>query len=486
MQKKYTQLDTVQADLKAGKITCKELVEYYLKQIEQNPKLNAFLEVFETEALNKAAQLDAQIKNGENTGRLAGMVIGLKDVICYKDHKISAGSNILGDFESLFSATVVERLIKEDVIVIGRLNCDEFAMGSTNEYSAFGPVLNAADNTKVPGGSSGGSAVAVQADMCLAALGSDTGGSVRQPASFCGVLGFKPTYGQLSRHGLIAYASSFDQIGVLSNSVEDAALLMEIMSGPDDFDSTLRQKPSPAFSQITQDKNKNTDSKYRIAYFSEAFDNDGLDAEVKTALLQQIEQLKADGHTVEAVPFPLLEYVVPAYYVMTCAEASSNLSRFNGVHYGYRNEAAKTLEETYTMSRTEGFGKEVKRRIMLGTFVLSSGFYDAYYTKAQKVRRLVSEATLEILKDYDFILSPTAPSTAFGLGELISQDPTTMYLADIYTVQANLVGIPAVSLPMYQHTNGLPFGLQLMAGKFEESKLLAASQYLLDLSKKEV
>ncbi len=470
---KYSNLQEVQNDIQAGKTNVQDLVRYYLQQIETQQHLNVFLEVFADEALNKAAELDAKLEKGESTGRLAGMVMGIKDVICYKDHKVGAASKILEGFESLFSATAVERLLAEDAIIIGRLNCDEFAMGSTNEYSAYGKVLNARDNTKVPGGSSGGSAVAVQADMCLASLGSDTGGSVRQPASFCGVLGVKPTYGRISRHGLIAYASSFDQIGVLSHSVQDAALLLEIISGPDQFDSTAIQQANPAFSQEI-----NSEQSYKIAYFKEAF-AEGLNEEIKDKTLALIEQLKAKGHTVEALEFPLLEYVVPAYYVMTCAEASSNLSRYDGIHFGYRSDKAKDLQQTYTLSRTEGFGKEVRRRIMLGTFVLSSGFYDAYYTQAQKVRRLVSDATQAIFKNYDFILTPTAPSTAFGLDELIQQDPTTMYLADIYTVQANLVGIPAISLPLFEHSNGMPFGVQLMANKYEESKLLSLSEQLM-------
>ncbi len=475
MQKKYTSLEQVQSAISSGKLSLVELVNHYLENIKKrNDELNVFLEVFEDEALETAAAYDKSIAEGRKPGRLFGMIFGIKDVICLKGHKVSASSKMLENFESIFTATAVERLIAEGAIVLGRLNCDEFAMGSTSEHSFFGPTRNAADPTKVPGGSSGGSAVAVQADMCLAALGSDTGGSVRQPASFCGVFGFKPTYGTISRHGLIAYASSFDQIGVLSNSVEDAALMVEVMAGKDDFDSTLSQRPVPAFSQEIH-----PEKKFKIAYIKEAMETPGLDPEIRTSIEELIEKLKGDGHEVVEVNFPYLDYVVPAYYVMTCAEASSNLSRYDGIHFGYRNDAAKNLKETYQLTRTHGFGKEVRRRIMLGNFVLSSGFSDAYFSKAQKVRRLVSDATQEILKDHDFILSPTTPTTAFGIGELTNQDPTTMYLADIYTVQPNLAGIPSVSVPLFQHSNSMPFGLQLMANKFEESKLFSFSKYLM-------
>jgi len=465
--KKYLKLTDVQSDLQTDMLTCHALVKTYLAKIEEKKSLNAFLEVYETEALENAQLLDEKLQKGEKMGRLYGMVMGIKDVICQKNHKVEAASNMLEGFESLFSATVVEKLLAEDAIIIGRLNCDEFAMGSTNEYSSKGPVLNAYDETKVSGGSSGGSAVAVQADLCLAALGSDTGGSVRQPASFCDVIGFKPTYGRISRHGLIAYASSFDQIGILAQSVEDTALLLEIISGGDEFDSTASKVDVPTFSEVDKEKKV-----YKFAYFKEALENEGLDGEIRSQIEERLKGLALAGHQVEAVDFPIMEYMVPAYYVMTCAEASSNLSRYDGIHYGYRHQEVKDLQSVYTQTRTNGFGKEVKRRIMLGTFVLSAGFYDAYYTKAQKVRRLVSDATQKLLEEYDFIVSPTTPTTAIGLGELINQDPVTMYLADIYTVQANLVGMPAMSLPLFKHSNGMPFGLQLMANKFEEQKLL--------------
>jgi aspartyl-tRNA(Asn)/glutamyl-tRNA(Gln) amidotransferase subunit A len=442
------------------------LVEYYLQRISGKKHLNAFLEVYAEEALSQADIIDQKIKEG-TSGRLAGMVLGLKDNICYKGHKVSASSKILDGFESLYSSTVVERLLAEDVIIIGRLNCDEFAMGASNENSAYGPVLNDADNSKVPGGSSGGSAVAVQADLCMAALGSDTGGSIRQPASFTGTFGMKPTYGRVSRWGLLAYASSFDQIGPITSSIEDMALLLEIMAGPDEFDATASHEAVPKYSEEFA-----ANKKYKIAYIEDCLHSDGMDTEITTHFKSLIQQLKKEGHTVESVSFPYLDYMVPCYYVMTTAEASSNLSRYSGLLFGHRSNEATDLESTFKKSRSEGFGPEVKRRIMTGTFVLSSDHYDAYYTKAQKVRRVIRNKTLELLKNRDFILLPTTPGTAFELGAK-SQDPIAMYLADIFTVQAPLAGIPAISVPGAIHNNGLPFGVQLMAGYFKEGPMLA-------------
>ena len=307
-------------------------------------------------------------------------------------------------FESVYSATAVEKILQEDAIIIGRTNCDQFGMGSTNENSVYGPVKNAADNSKISGGSSGGSAVSVQADTCLASLGSDTGGSVRQPASFCGVVGFKPTYGRISRYGLLAYASSFDQIGTLTQSVEDAALLLEVMAGADGFDSTVSIRKVENFSEYST-----FDGKAKIAYFPSAFEHEMLDPSVKKKGLEVIEKLKSEGHFVESVDFEYLDFIIPAYYVLTTAEAASNLSRYDGIRYGYRSKNAENLEETYKKSRSEGFSEEVKRRIMLGNFVLSSGYYDAYYTKAQKVRRLILEKTQEIFEIFDFIIMPASP-----------------------------------------------------------------------------
>ncbi len=461
----FSNINTLQADLKAGKTNCITLVEEAIALISQKKHLNAFLEVFEDSAKELAKKTDEKIKAG-TAGKLAGVIVGLKDNICYKGHKVSASSKILEGFESLYSATVVERLLAEDAIIIGRLNCDEFAMGSSNENSAYGNVLNPLNEKCVPGGSSGGSAVAVAANLCHVTLGSDTGGSIRQPASFTGTVGLKPTYGRVSRFGLIAYASSFDQIGPITKSVGDCALVLEIISGADKNDNTSSSQKVEVYNQ-----GLSADKKFKFAYLKECVEAEGLDPEVKQAVLKQIEWLKNNGHVVEAVDFPYLEFLVPTYYVLTTAEASSNLSRFDGIHYGYRTKNATDLESTYKKSRSEGFGKEVKRRIMLGTFVLSAGYYDAYYSKGQKVRRVIQEKTKEILNDFDFILTPSTPGTAFEFGKN-SADPIKMYLEDIFTVQANIAGVPAISVPCGIHSNGLPMGLQIMANYFEEGKLL--------------
>ena len=461
----FSNIHQLQADLKSGSVSCKTLVEQAIARVEQKKHLNAFLEVFETSALKQAEKVDDKIKAG-TAGRLAGLIVGIKDNICYKGHKVSASSKILEGFESLYSATVVEKLLAEDAVIIGRLNCDEFAMGSSNENSAYGNVLNPLNEKCVPGGSSGGSAAAVAADLCHVTLGSDTGGSIRQPASFTGNVGVKPTYGRVSRYGLIAYASSFDQIGPITKSVADMALVLEIISGQDPHDNTSSSRPVENYSAALS-----PDKKYKIAYLKECLEAEGLDLEVKQSVLNQVEALKKAGHSVEPVSFPYIDYMVPTYYVITTAEASSNLSRFSGIHYGHRTSKANDLENTYKKSRSEGFGKEVKRRIMLGTFVLSSGYYDAYYSKGQKVRRIIQEKTLALFKDFDFIITPSTPGTAFEFGKN-SADPIKMYLEDIFTAQAPIAGIPAISVPCGIHSNGLPMGLQIMANYFEEAKLL--------------
>jgi len=454
---------------------CETVVTHYLAAIETKKTLNAFVEVFAAEALQKARELDAKRVSGAPLKKLHGVVIAIKDVICYKGHKVTAASKILGGFESIYSATAIQRLLEEDAIIIGNCNCDEFAMGSTNENSVYGNVLNAADHTKVPGGSSGGSAVAVQAGLCMVSLGSDTGGSVRQPADFCGIVGLKPTYGRISRYGLIAYASSFDQVGIFSQYVADAALLLQIMSGPDQYDSTALTADAVAEFNLQPATNQ----QYKIAYFKEALYHPSLDEEIKNSILLLIDKLKKEGHTVTEINFDLLDYVVPAYYVLTTAEASSNLSRFDGVRFGYRTGKTNTdLTSFYKHTRSEGFGMEVQRRIMLGTFVLSAGYYDAYYTRALQVRRLLTDQTKAIFADFDALILPTSPTTAFTLGEK-TDDPIAMYLADIYTVFANLTGIPGISIPLFKHSNNMPYGLQIMTAKTDELTLLQLSQYLL-------
>jgi aspartyl-tRNA(Asn)/glutamyl-tRNA(Gln) amidotransferase subunit A len=473
----YSKLEDIQADIRSGVLKLEDLVAFYLDRIQQLADLNAYLEVFEEEALAKAKEIQKKIDHG-TAGKLAGMVIALKDNISYKGHRLAASSKILDGYVAIYSSTVVERVLAEDAIIIGRLNCDEFAMGASNETSYFGPVKNFADTTKVSGGSSGGSAVAVQANLCLASLGSDTGGSIRQPAAFCGVVGLKPTYARVSRYGIVAYASSFDQVGPITRSVEDAALLLEVIAGKDDYDSTSAIEPVPAYSKLL-----NNSPKRKIAYIEETLHSEGLDPEIKQNIEAQIQLLRTQGHTVEPVSFEYLDYVVATYYILTTAEASSNLARYDGVHFGYRSDSSTDLISTYKFSRSEGFGDEVKRRIMLGTFVLSAGYYDAYYSRAQKIRRLIKEKTEHILEDYDFILTPTTPTPAFNIGEQPT-DPVVMYLADIFTVGASLAGLPAISLPSGTNKDGLPLGMQIIGKRFAEADLLSFSKYYSELDKK--
>lgn len=474
---KYTPFREIQNDLKRGTLTCIEVVQKHLSAINNKTHLNAFLSVFGEEALTRASDIDRKIRSG-TAGKLAGLVVGIKDVLAYQDHPLQGGSKILDGFVSQYNATAVQRLLDADAIIIGRLNCDEFAMGSSNENSAFGPVLNDIDNTRVSGGSSGGSAVAVMADMCQVSLGSDTGGSVRQPAAFCGVIGLKPTYSRISRHGLIAYGSSFDCIGIFSKSLEDIALVLEVIAGADEYDSTVSRQPVPTFSEILHES---SERKFKVAYIRETLDSDGLQPEIRDAIKTKIAQLENAGHEVEAIDFPLIEYILPTYYILATAEASSNLSRFDGVRYGYRSHNTMDLHSLYKKTRSEGFGKEVQRRILLGTFVLSASYYDAYYTKAQKVRRLIRNKTKEVFKTYDVILMPTAPTTAFKLGEH-SNDPVEMYLADLYSVQANVAGVPGISVPCGSDHQGLPIGLQVMADDFAEAGLFEFSKVLMNLN----
>lgn len=457
--------------------SCLQAVEYYLKKIENSTQLNAFIEVYEEECIERAKYLDRERKKDGKIGKLHGVIIAIKDVICYKNHKITASSKMLEGFTSIYNSTAVQKLLDEGAIIIGNCNCDEFAMGSTNENSVYGRVKNALDENKVAGGSSGGSAVAVQAGLCMVSLGSDTGGSVRQPADFCGIVGMKPSYGSISRHGLIAYASSFDQIGIFANNVPDIEKVLEVISGKDQYDSTVDNTDGKQILFSYQSENKQPE-KYRIALFKNAMEHESLDAEIKKSINDLAESLKENGNTVEAINFDLIDYIVPAYYVLTTAEASSNLSRYDGVRYGYRQKENEDLTDFYKKNRGNGFGREVKKRIMLGTFVLSEGYYDAYFTKAQQVRNLLVSLTKEIFNKFDIILLPTAPTTAFEAGKM-QNDPIAIYLADIYTVFANLTGIPGISLPLFQHSNGLPFGVQALSKKHNELTLLKFSNKLL-------
>lgn len=453
-----------------GHTTCVEAVRYYLAAIEQNAHLNAFIEVFADEALERAAYLDKERLEKGITGKLHGVVAGIKDVFNYQHHTASAGSKMLADYKALYNATAVERMLNEGAIIIGRQNCDEFGMGSTNENSAYGKVLNAANEDCVPGGSSGGSAVAVQAGLCMISLGSDTGGSVRQPADFCGVTGFKPSYGSISRHGLIAYASSFDCVGIIAGNVADVQAVFDVIAGADDFDST--SKPIKSLKKAEDKKH------FKFCYFKEAIENQGLNAEIRDQFLDFSETLTSAGHTVETIDFQLFDYIVPTYYILTTGEASSNLSRYDGVRFGGQKLTdAENLSSFYKAQRTEGFGTEVKRRIMLGNFVLSAGYYDAYFTKAQQVRSLLKQHSATIFEQFDFIISPTVPSPAYCFNER-PENPVAMFLGDIYTVYPNLVGIPAISLPLFKHSSNMPFGLQMMASEANELTLLRFAEQL--------
>lgn len=465
----FHSISEYQNDLFNRNTSCEEAVRFYLKNISSKWHLNAFIEVFEDESIKRARSLDEKRLSGGTCGRLHGVIIALKDVICYKGHKISAASAMLKDFISVYNSTAVNRLLAEDAIIIGNCNCDEFAMGSTNENSFYGRVKNALDESKVPGGSSGGSAVAVQAELCMVSLGSDTGGSVRQPADFCGIVGIKPTYGAISRHGLIAYASSFDQIGVLGSSVADVALILEAISGKDEFDSTVSEKKMENLLAGAKGKT------FRIALLKDAMQHERLDMEIRDSIYALSEKLRSEGHEVKEINFDLIDYIVPAYYILTTAEASSNLSRYDGVRYGARSKKTTVGINDFYKKNREGFGKEVKKRIMLGTFVLSEGYYDAYFSKAQKVRNMLVKQTQEIFNNFDALLLPTVPETAFEAGKM-EKDPISAYLSDIYTVFANLTGMPAISLPLFKHSNGMPFGAQLVANKHNELTLLQLSQ----------
>ncbi|MEX1202734.1 MAG: Asp-tRNA(Asn)/Glu-tRNA(Gln) amidotransferase subunit GatA [Ferruginibacter sp.] len=469
-------ITTYHQQLTQQKTSCEEVVLFYLNQIAQQQSLNAFVEVYGLEALEKAKQLDDSRNFGAPLKKLHGVVIAIKDVICYKDHKVTAGSKILENFTSIYTASALQHLLDEDAIIIGNCNCDEFAMGSTNENSVYGKVHNALNVSKVPGGSSGGSAVAVQANMCMLSLGSDTGGSVRQPADFCGIIGIKPSYGQISRFGLLAYASSFDQIGIFGKYLKDVALLLSIMSKHDPMDSTMQAVPSNGLFPIASA----TDKKFRFCYFKQALNHPSLDKEIQEKIVQLISILQQDGHVVDEIEFDLLDFIVPAYYVLTTAEASSNLSRYDGVRYGYQSKKTpEDLDDFYKNNRSEGFGMEVKRRIMLGTFVLSTGYYDAYYSKAQKIRAMLVAKMEQLFAKYDAVLMPNSTETAFDLGR-IEQDPIAIYLSDIYTVLANLTGTAGISLPLFSHSNNMPFGLQVITNRGDELTLLQISSMLIE------
>lgn len=463
MKKSFAEL---QHSLKTHVLTCSAVVDDYLSEIESKKSLNALITVFDRQKLlSRAEQIDRKIQTGTQ-GRLAGMIVAVKDAIMVKNERNTCGSRILRDYVSPYDATVVERLELEDAIIIGKANLDEFAMGSSNENSAFGSVMHPEDHSRVPGGSSGGSAVCVAAGMAMASLGSETGGSVRLPASFCGLAGLKPTYGRISRYGLSAFASSFDQIGPMANNVDDLALVTEIIAGHDPKDSTTSTHPVDSYSAKTD---LPIDS-IRIGVPKEYF-IDGIDPDIEKAVREVINRLKERGATIVDISLPHSEYGIATYYILTTAEASSNLARYDGVRYTHRSAESENMMEMFINSRSEGFGPEVKRRIMLGTYVLSSGYYDAYYKKAQKVRTLIKRDFERVFtgpESVNCILAPTSPTTAFKIGEKLN-DPLSMYLSDIFTVNVNLAGIPSLNVPCGRDHQNLPIGIQVMAPHFCET-----------------
>jgi len=455
------------SQLNSGALTARQLTETHLDRIATlNDKLNAFVSVDSDGALQQAADIDRRRLAGEPVGRLAGLPVGIKDNICQKDLPTTCGSRMLQDFRPPYDAHVVERLRAEDAVILGKLNPDEFAMGSSTETSIFGPTRNPWDQTRSAGGSSGGSAVAVAAGLVTLALGSDTGGSIRQPASFCGVVGMKPTYGRVSRYGLIAYASSLDQIGPLAGDVYGASLLLECIAGHDRRDSTSLDVETPAWTTTLDQPLKGL----RIGIADEYFSH-GLDGEVEQRVRDALLAFESAGATVHSIGLPHSKYAVAAYYLIACSEASSNLARFDGIHYGHRAEKFSDLADLYCQSRGEGFGAEVKRRIMLGTYALSAGYYDAYYLKALKVRRRIADDFAAAFKMVDVIAGPVAPTPAFRLGEKLN-DPLAMYLGDIYTISTNLAGLPGISVPCGLTAGRLPVGLQLQAPALNEARLL--------------
>ena len=469
--KRQATFESTRQAIESGATTCERVTEEYLDTIEKGKRLNAFLSVFHDKARAQARSVDRKLSSGK-AGKLAGMVIAIKDVLCMKGERVTCGSKILENFTSLYDATAVARLIAEDAIVIGKTNMDEFAMGSSTENSAYGVVHNPADESRVPGGSSGGSCVAVAAGMAHTALGTDTGGSIRQPAAFCGVVGMKPTYGRVSRYGLVALSSSFDQIGPFANSVADAARVLQVVAGHDEQDSTSAQVPVPDY-VAALDK----DVKGKVIGVPEEALGEGLNHEVREAVENAIDRLRSAGTTIQSVTLPHSKYNISTYYILMTAEASSNLARFDGARYGYRSRGGTDLIDMYVRSRSAGFGTEVKRRIMLGTYVLSAGYYDAYYRKAQKVRRLIQNDFFEAFKTVDCILMPTSPTTAFPIGEKVN-DPLQMYLSDVYTVSANLAGVPAISIPAGTDSKGLPIGVQVVGNLFDEATMLKVADYL--------
>jgi aspartyl-tRNA(Asn)/glutamyl-tRNA(Gln) amidotransferase subunit A len=460
-------IDSARSAIAERKTSATALAEAFYAKIEvDDPKIGAYLIRSVERGLEKAEEIDRLVQNGDKLPPLAGVPVGIKDVLVTKSVRTTAGSKILGNYVPPYDCTAVARLEAAGAVVLGKLNCDEFAMGSSNENSAFKPVHNPRNLSRVPGGSSGGSAAAVAADMAVATLGSDTGGSIRQPASFCGVVGLKPTYGRVSRYGLIAFASSLDHIGPLTKTVKDAAIMLRTMAGRDPMDSTSAEVAVPDYVAELDKPVKGMKIGVAKEYFGE-----GLDPEVRNGVEAAIQKLATLGCEIVEVSLPHTKYAIPAYYLVATAEASSNLARFDGVRYGFRAKDARSLSDMYRRTRDQGFGAEVKRRIMLGTYALSAGYYDAYYLKAQRVRTLLTRDFEEAFRKVDAIVAPTSPTAAFKLGEKVD-DPLAMYLADIYTVTANLAGIPGISIPVGVTKENLPIGMQIFGKHFDESTIL--------------
>ncbi|MEI8033049.1 MAG: Asp-tRNA(Asn)/Glu-tRNA(Gln) amidotransferase subunit GatA [Chlorobiaceae bacterium] len=465
--------EDLRSRLLSHEVTCEEVVRFYLDRIDHHKEDNIYITVFREEAVERARALDRKLTEGVTPGRLFGMPMAIKDNIAIKGAKLTCASKILENYESVYDATAVLRLEAEDAIFLGKTNMDEFAMGSSNENSAFGNVPNPFDRNRVPGGSSGGSAAAVANGLAMVALGSDTGGSVRQPAGFCDIVGLKPTYGRISRYGLVAFASSFDQIGILAVNCEDAALVLEVMAGKDVRDATSSRH---AVSDYAAEMSEVSVEGLKIG-IPKAFFPESLNAEVASIVKGKLHDLRDRGAELVDIELPESDYAIAAYYILVTAEASSNLARFDGARYGYRSGSSEDLLAMYVNSRTEGFGREVKRRIMLGTYVLSAGYYDTYYKKAQQVRRVFQDRYREALSKVDVIAGPTSPFPPFGIGDKTG-DPLEMYLADVFTVPASIVGMPALSVPVGMDSLNLPVGMHLICNFFEEGKLLGIARMM--------
>ncbi len=469
----------LQEKIKSKELTITEITKAYVEKINEKEKdIEAFVTPLTEDAISKAEEIQSKIEEGELTGELAGIPIGIKDNICTKGIKTTCSSKMLENFVSPYDATVMEKINNQNMINLGKLNMDEFAMGGSTEYSYFKKTKNPHNINKVPGGSSGGSAAAVAANMVPWALGSDTGGSIRQPASFCGVVGLKPTYGLVSRYGLVAFASSLDQIGPITKDVRDCAMLLNIIAGHDEKDTTSEDMPKKDYTKALKNEVKGLKIGVPKEFFGE-----GINQEVKETLEKAIQEYKEMGAEIEEFSLDIAQYSLATYYIIACAEASSNLGRFDGIRYGYRTPEFKNLKELYKKSRSEGFGDEVKRRIILGTYVLSSGYYDAYYKKAQQVRTLVMNEFNKAFEKYDVILTPTSPTVAFDIGSK-SDNPLEMYLADICTVSVNIAGLPAISIPVGKDKEGMPIGMQLIGNKFQEETILNAA-YTIEMKQKE-